>query len=93
MSRVGNWNHNIRYQPVILRAVPAGCGAALEVGCGDGLLASRLAERCTQVTAIDRDPRMGPGARGRPPPAPRRALPPAPAVALLAALDQTARLT
>jgi hypothetical protein len=45
MARAGYWNHNVRYQPVILRAVPPGCGAALEVGCGDGLLASRLAGR------------------------------------------------
>jgi SAM-dependent methyltransferase len=60
MARVGNgyWNHNVHYQPVILRAVPAGCGAALEVGCGDGLLARRLAGRCAEVTAIDRDARM-----------------------------------
>lgn len=54
----GYWNHNVHYQPVILRAVPAGCGAALEVGCGDGLLARRLAGRCAEVTAIDRDARM-----------------------------------
>ena len=65
MARVGTWNHNVHYQPVILRAVPAGCGAALEVGCGDGLLASRLAERCAQVTAIDRDPRMAALARSK----------------------------
>jgi len=58
MARAGYWNHNVHYQPVILRAVPPGCGAALEVGCGDGLLASRLAERCAEVTAIDRDARM-----------------------------------
>ena len=58
MARAGDWNHNVHYQPVILRAVPPGCGAALEVGCGDGLLASRLAERCAVVTAIDRDARM-----------------------------------
>jgi ubiquinone/menaquinone biosynthesis C-methylase UbiE len=58
MARAGCWNHNAHYQPVILRAVPAGCGAALEIGCGDGMLASRLAERCAQVTAIDRDARM-----------------------------------
>src|SRR5437764_11085939 len=58
MARAGYWNHNVHYQPVILRAVPTGCGAALEVGCGDGLLASRLAERCAEVTAIDQDVRM-----------------------------------
>jgi ubiquinone/menaquinone biosynthesis C-methylase UbiE len=65
MARASYWNHNVHYQPVILRAVPAGCGAALEVGCGDGLLARRLAERCTEVTAIDRDSRMIARARER----------------------------
>src|SRR6266568_2794621 len=54
----GYWNHNVHYQPVILGAVPAPCARALEVGCGDGLLARRLAERCAEVTAIDRDARM-----------------------------------
>ena len=29
MARAGYWNHNVHYQPVILRAVPPGCGAAL----------------------------------------------------------------
>ena len=65
MARAGYWNHNVHYQPVILRAVPPGCGAALEVGCGDGLLASRLAEHCAEVTAIDRDARMTALARSR----------------------------
>jgi SAM-dependent methyltransferase len=65
MARAGYWNHNVHYQPLILRAVPPGCGAALEVGCGDGLLASRLAERCAEVTAIDHDPRMITLARSR----------------------------
>ena len=41
MARAGYWNHNVHYQPVILGAVPPGCGAALEVGCGDGLLAEQ----------------------------------------------------
>ena len=54
MARVGYWNHNVHYQPVILQAVPANCGSALEVGCGDGMLACRLAERCTEVTGIVR---------------------------------------
>lgn len=58
MARAGYWNHNVHYQPVILNAVPRGCPAALDVGCGDGLLAGRLAERCAEVTGIDRDPRM-----------------------------------
>ena len=65
MARADYWNHNVHYQPVILRAVPPGCAAALEVGCGDGLLASRLAECCAEVTAIDRDARMIALARSR----------------------------
>jgi len=57
-TRVDYWNHNVHYQPVILGTVPDGCGAALEVGCGDGLLARRLAERAAEVTAIDQDAGM-----------------------------------
>jgi ubiquinone/menaquinone biosynthesis C-methylase UbiE len=49
------WNHNVHYQRVILDAVPAGCGPAIDVGCGDGLLARKLAARCESVTGIDRD--------------------------------------
>src|ERR1700760_5105490 len=52
------WNHNVYYQPLILGAVPPGCGSALDVGCGDGLLACRLAERGRDVTAVDRDHTM-----------------------------------
>jgi SAM-dependent methyltransferase len=58
MTQADDWNHNVHYQPVILNAVPDGCGAALEVGCGDGMLARRLAERAAEVTAIDRDAEM-----------------------------------
>ena len=58
MARAGYWNHNVQYQPVILGAVPPGCGSALEVGCGDGMLTARLAERCADVTGIDRDRRQ-----------------------------------
>ena len=58
MAQDGYWNQNIHYQPVILSAVPPRCGPALDVGCGDGVLACRLAERCTDVTGIDRDDRM-----------------------------------
>ena len=65
MARADYWNHNVHYQPVILGAVPGGCGAALDVGCGDGMLVGRLAGRCAQVTGIDRDPRMIALARSR----------------------------
>jgi SAM-dependent methyltransferase len=65
MARSGYWNHNVHYQPVILNAVPPGCQTALDVGCGDGMLARRLADRCAEVTGIDRDPRMIALARAR----------------------------
>jgi hypothetical protein len=56
------WNHNVHYQPVILGAVPPGCAAAIDVGCGDGMLARKLAARCGTVTGIDR----GEGTSGAP---------------------------
>ena len=52
------WNHNVHYQRVILDAVPDRCGAAVDVGCGDGLLACKLAGQCGAVTGIDRDERI-----------------------------------
>jgi ubiquinone/menaquinone biosynthesis C-methylase UbiE len=52
------WNHNAHYQRLVLNAVPPGCGPAIDVGCGDGMLARRLAARCGPVTGIDRDAAM-----------------------------------
>ncbi|MER5528268.1 class I SAM-dependent methyltransferase [Streptomyces sp. NPDC002677] len=52
------WNHNVHYHPVVLDAVPPGCRAALDVGCGDGLLAAELAARAESVTGVDRSPEM-----------------------------------
>lgn len=49
------WNRNIHYHDVVLSAVPPRCGRALEVGCGDGRLASSLAGRCGQLLAVDLD--------------------------------------
>jgi ubiquinone/menaquinone biosynthesis C-methylase UbiE len=66
VNRAGDyWNHNVHYQRVILDAVPAGCGPAIDVGCGDGLLACRLAARCAAVTGIDQDEKMVAVARER----------------------------
>ena len=59
------WNHNVHYQRVILEALPDGCGAAIDVGCGDGMLARKLAARCAAVTGIDRDERIIEAARER----------------------------
>jgi SAM-dependent methyltransferase len=50
-----SWNHNIHYHPVVLRSVPPGCRLALDVGCGEGLLARKLAPHCDQVIALDID--------------------------------------
>jgi len=47
------WNRNIHYHDVVLNAVPPNCRRALDIGCGDGRLAARLAERCGEVVAID----------------------------------------
>ncbi|WP_067469710.1 class I SAM-dependent methyltransferase [Actinomadura macra] len=52
------WNHNTHYHGVVLRNVPRGCGAALDVGCGDGLLVRRLAPRAVHVTGLDRSAEM-----------------------------------
>ena len=49
------WNHNIHYHDLVLRSVPPGSRRALDVGCGTGLLARRLAEHCEEVVAIDAD--------------------------------------
>ena len=64
-TRADYWNHNVHYQRVILEAVPERCGAAVDIGCGDGLLACRLAARCAAVTGIDRDAKMIAAARER----------------------------
>jgi SAM-dependent methyltransferase len=49
------WNHNIHYHDLVLAAAAPGCRRALDVGCGHGLLARRLAQHCQQVIAIDKD--------------------------------------
>ncbi|GAA2515234.1 class I SAM-dependent methyltransferase [Streptomyces longisporus] len=52
------WNHNVHYHPAVLAAVPDGCRTALDVGCGDGLLARKLAQKAESVTGMDRSPEM-----------------------------------
>jgi len=52
------WNHNTHYHGLVLGSVPRGCGEALDVGCGDGLLARKLAARSVHVTGIDKSPEM-----------------------------------
>ncbi|NDU72829.1 methyltransferase domain-containing protein [Actinomadura sp. DSM 109109] len=52
------WNHNTHYHGIVLGNVPRGCGEALDVGCGDGLLVRRLAPRAAHVTGLDRSAEM-----------------------------------
>ncbi|MBB5083547.1 class I SAM-dependent methyltransferase [Nonomuraea endophytica] len=59
------WNTNIARHPGILREVPQGCAEALDVGCGDGLLVAKLAERAERVTGVDTSPEMIARARER----------------------------
>lgn len=47
------WNHNIHYHPRILHAVPDGAQHALDVGCGEGMLARELRRAVPHVTGID----------------------------------------
>ncbi len=49
------WNHNIHLHPVLLGVLPDPCGRALDVGCGEGVLAWQLADRAASVLAIDVD--------------------------------------
>ncbi|HVH62024.1 MAG TPA: class I SAM-dependent methyltransferase [Candidatus Dormibacteraeota bacterium] len=48
------WNHNFHYHRVLLERIPKPCRAALDIGCGDGILAAKLASRAGYVTAIDK---------------------------------------
>ncbi|SEQ41414.1 class I SAM-dependent methyltransferase [Microlunatus flavus] len=61
------WDHNAWYQARILRALPADLGTVLDVGCGAGSFAVRLAARAQHVDAIDRAPHMIAAARERVP--------------------------
>jgi SAM-dependent methyltransferase len=59
------WTQNNHYHSLLLRHVPKGCQNALEVGCGTGAFARRLAERARHVTALDLSPEMIRVARSR----------------------------
>ncbi|MFI6292403.1 class I SAM-dependent methyltransferase [Nonomuraea sp. NPDC050790] len=54
------WNHNIHYHSRILGAVPDGAKRALDVGCGEGMLARELRQAVPYVTGIDlHEPSIG----------------------------------
>jgi len=50
------WNHNTAYHPWLVDIATQHHGDVLDVGCGDGLLAQRLAPVSGSVTGIDPDP-------------------------------------
>ena len=57
------WDHNGHYHDYLLRRLPAQAGRALDVGCGTGVFARRLAERAESVDAVDVSPQMIAAAR------------------------------
>jgi len=50
--------HNDHYHHFLLRHLPANCHDVLEIGCGTGGFARRLAERSERVLALDLSPEM-----------------------------------
>jgi SAM-dependent methyltransferase len=62
-----DWDHNAYYHRLLLRELPARCRRVLDVGCGAGSFAARLAHRVERVDAIDRSPAMIALARKRTP--------------------------
>ncbi|GLU49129.1 class I SAM-dependent methyltransferase [Nocardiopsis ansamitocini] len=63
-----SWSHNSHYHPLLLRHVPVGAVRALDVGCGSGRFARRLARHVDQVDAFDASAEMVATARERTPP-------------------------
>lgn len=59
------WTANNHYHNYLLKYVPQNCEHALEIGCGTGAFARRLAERCQNVIALDMSPEMIRVARSR----------------------------
>jgi ubiquinone/menaquinone biosynthesis C-methylase UbiE len=49
------WNHNSHYHKYLLRQLPSKVDRLLDVGCGQGLFASKVANRAERVDAIDLD--------------------------------------
>jgi SAM-dependent methyltransferase len=59
------WNHNEHFHGWILRNLPARRHAAIDIGCGRGVLAGKLATHFVHVTGIDRDEGMAAAASVR----------------------------
>ena len=59
------WDHNEHFHGWILRNLPVRRQAAVDVGCGTGVLAAKLAPRFARVTGIDADEGMATTANAR----------------------------
>lgn len=53
-----DWDHNAYYHRLLLRQLPSRCERVLDVGCGAGSFAAKLAQRSIHVDAVDRSPAM-----------------------------------
>jgi len=62
-----DWDHNAYYHRLLLGLLPPRCHRVLDVGCGAGSFATRLASRVDQVDAVDRSAKMIELARQRAP--------------------------
>ncbi len=60
------WNASAHYHAWLLSQIPSSARTALDVGCGDGRFARRLASHGLEVDAIDRDGRLIDAAREMP---------------------------
>ena len=56
--RSADWDHNGWYHRLLLAQVPPDAARVLDVGCGAGTLARRLASRTRSVDAVDCSPVM-----------------------------------
>jgi|SRR5215469_8348426 len=59
------WSHNEHFHGWILRNLPARRHTAVDVGCGEGMLVSKLTTYFTHVTGIDRSKGMAAAASAR----------------------------
>ncbi|MFD8494997.1 class I SAM-dependent methyltransferase [Amycolatopsis sp. NPDC059657] len=64
------FNHNDHYHPLLLRHLPPGPGVALDVGCGTGRFARRLAAAGLTVDGVDSSGLMVEAARASGSPGP-----------------------
>jgi SAM-dependent methyltransferase len=62
------FDHNDHYHRLLLRQLPPGCRTALDVGCGTGRFARRLALQGIEVDAVDRSTEVLAAARAAPAP-------------------------